>query len=150
MTGPRPVIAAMAARTGFPASRSPALDPRPLPPHACSLPCPLQCHLAGQPRHVDIPRRITARQLHATTGGGAIVEEHDRADASLRLHLARAGEVDLQALWDLAVAAVRCLPDVAARIDREALRLAGGDRVRTRVAQVGGDLLGTRVQLHAI
>src|SRR5690606_39775242 len=82
MTGPRPVIAAMTARTGFPASRSPALDPRPLPPHACSLPCPLQCHLAGQPRHVDIPRRITARQLHATTGGGAIVEEHDRADRS--------------------------------------------------------------------
>src|SRR3546814_10495561 len=61
-----------------------------------SLPRPLLRHFAGQPRHVDIPRRIAAGQLHATAGGGAVVEEHDRAETRLRLHLARAGERDLR------------------------------------------------------
>src|SRR3546814_5012480 len=89
---------------------------------------------------------VCSYDLNATAGGGAVVEEHDRAETRLRLHLARAGERDLQRLGNRAVAPVRRLPGVAARIDRETLRLAGGDRVRAGVAQVGGDLLGARMQ----
>src|SRR3546814_11648807 len=70
-------------------------------------------------------------------GGGAVVEEHDRAETRLRLHLARAGERDLQRLGNRAVAPVRRLPGVAARIDRETLRLAGGDRVRSEERRAG-------------
>src|SRR3546814_19692817 len=77
-----------------------------------SLPPPLRRNFAGRPRHVDIPRLIAAGQLHETAGGGAVVEEHDRAETRRRLHLARAGERDLQRLRNRAVAPVRRLPGV--------------------------------------
>src|SRR3546814_16325081 len=65
---------------------------RPLWARSPSLPRPLLRPFAGQPRPVDIPRRIAAGPLHPTAGGGAVVEEHDSAETRLRLHLARAGD----------------------------------------------------------
>src|SRR3546814_7285441 len=79
-----------------------------------SLPRPLLRHFAGQPRHVDIPRRIAAGPLHATAGGGAVVEEHDRAETSLRLPLALAGNRELQRTRNRARAPVRRMPGVTA------------------------------------